>query len=289
MGDEENTPKTSPKVETLDKSDAERQDSPHADSPVDGTIMKCQSEEPLKKSYIHLAIDLILDQYFVNGREQGLKLSALINDWANNADQFHKSQDDSFPTRLPVEKPPERLSPYNLYYIGDAVKGPLTFRAQMTTSCPLIKDHGLEGYGFDKSYVSYFNNYLGQGMALHVTRTKTFNNLVSGDFRWKNVRRIGSHAATEKMGMKIYVYVRMNLDGKPGIYEVKNGIIIPLPKSQEFYDKRKLIKDDQFTDNECESMPLIPGVHQVSILIEESGSSFSLKEVYCDGDCIYPE
>jgi len=286
MGGKNNSNSKLTKAEKLKAAERNLQKSHSADSPADGTCVLCSSEEFFLK-YIHLAIDFVLEQYFITGRKLGLILGITPNDFSNNADGFHKIHSGSYTNSEYEKPPPEAQSPWHTYYYGDGANGPFGYRAELTTSFALIKERCVEGYR-KGNFDTYFNNFLGQSIAVHVTRTKTFKNENSGNFHCVDTHRVNSPAATEKMAMKIFVYVRMNLNGNQGIYEVKNGQYSDVAIGEEEYRRRKIIKDDQYQDGECQAMPLIPGVYQVHALIEEFGSSFVLKEVYCDGDCIYP-
>jgi|GEM_PF-4372432 len=284
-GETKGSPEKS-KAGKLEAANRELQNSPAADSPADGRYLLCPSEEPFFR-LIHLAIDFVLEQYFIAGRKLGLHLAVVPNDNFKEADSFHKLQENAFKKSENEKQPPEAQSPMQKYYSGDGDDGPFAYRAELTTSYALKKERGVEGYRKGNSD-TYFNNYLGQSLAVHVTRTKTFKNENSGNFHCADMRRVDSPAATEKMAMKIFVYVKANINDKRGIYEVVNGQFSDKAIDDGEYYKRKVIADDQYQDKECQSMPLIPGVCQVHAFIEESGDSFVLKEVYCDGDCIHP-
>lgn len=287
MGGETKVSSQNSKISKLEAADRELQNSPTADSPADGASVPCPSDEPFFK-FLHLAVDFVLEQYFITGRKLGLLLAVVPNDNFKAADGFHRLQDDAYKESEYEKQPPEAQSPWHIYYSGDGAKGPFGYRAELTTSFALIKERGVEGYR-KGNFDTYFNNYLGQSLAVHVTRTKTFKNENSGNFHCSDMRLVKSPVATEKMAMKIFTYVKMNLNERQGIYEVVNGQYSDKAIDEQEYYKRKVIADDQYQDDECISMPLIPGVYQVHVLIEESGDSFVMKEVYCDGDCIYPQ
>jgi hypothetical protein len=278
------------KVGKMEQSEAQLQDGAAADSPADGTHAGCQSAEPLL-SHIHLGIGFVLDQYFIKNRKQEVKLAALAYDSANLADTCHKVEESSYDN--PAESfhdGREMLPPKKIYYAGDLNNGPVTLRAEMTTSTPFLKYRDVGGYHEDSSsnYID-FNTHLGTAMAMHVSRTKTFRVQGSGNFNLDTVVPVSDPAATEKMAFKIHVYVRMNLEGNDGIHRIAYGKIHKEIIDVQKYNQLKLIGDDQFRNDDCTSMPFIPGVQQVHVLIRESGGSFDLEEVYCDGDRIYPE
>ncbi|MDI1442498.1 hypothetical protein [Polyangium sp. 6x1] len=250
-----------------------------------------QTCKPIKP--IHLGIWFRLEQYPVEGRTTSLALGVFhVPPHPKNVETFHKKTTSGPYKPHPIVKIlPEPLSLFEIYGIGESASAAGRFELGLSTISSLERSE--EGLGYRAqlwSSDSAFNNNLGCGLAVHVNRTHTFTPRIgaSSEFRYSDLERSTGPLATEKFGTNVHTYVKMKLNGTLGIYPIVDGVIVPLVLPPQEYESAKLITKAQYTDAECTAMPLIPGVHQVHILIEESGGYFYVSEVHCDGDRIYP-
>lgn len=272
------------KVEKLDKAAASADKNHSATQKVSDTKCNCVVDVP-----IHLGLWLQVDQYPVAGRETSVFLTAVDNSKTKEAGDFHKLTDSPYKTSSNVNALPEPPELNTLYPIKNTAAPVRKFEAGVTTKAMLVKKTGDQGYDVEETADASWNSRLGMSLAFHVRRTRTFRPTGSGNFDWKKIERVEGPSATEKFGVKVFAYVKGKLYGKPGIYPIDNGKIAPASIEEKEYTSRKLIEKPQYFDKECVSMPLIPGVHQVHVLIEEKGGSFRVTEVHCDGDRIFPE
>jgi len=253
---------------------------------------------------VYLGIRFSVRQYPIENRKWNLKLPVLALDAAKKKEDFYslnapanelKLKGGNDEPRHPFD-PSHFLPPKNLYDMGTNRDSPTSMHACVTMQSPLIKAiktgwRPVKDSEKDekKAEASSLNAVLGQALAVYVTRNNTYRVNNTGRFEcgW-----IAGHdnpiAATEKLALKLFAFVKTTINDKAGIFEIINGAPAAQAISEDAYDKRKRIEDDQFSGENCGGMPLIPGVMQVTILVEHiEAESFVLSEVYCDGDRMF--
>lgn len=283
---------------TLSPSAAKRGKLDRADDDLasDPSILRDARDHALRCKELPLRVGVwfTLDQYTIERRSTTLKLAALKNDPAAAVEPFHAAAPTAFASASVTAKVPEPPSLGHIYPVGASPPTAARFEAGLTSASVLVPSAVDDGFlvepGAPLLPPGYreFNEYLGAALAVHVFRTHTFRPRDTGDFAWSKIERVDVAAATEKFALKVYPYLKARLNGVLGIFPVGFGVISATPIDETEYNKRKLIEGDNFKSGECKSMPLIPGVCQIHILIELSGGLFRTKEVYCDGDCIFP-
>lgn len=253
-----------------------------------GEQLQCEakaSSQP-KKRYYHVGLRFKVQQYNIAGRKMKLELPIRPNSALANMDAFHALTGSEYAPAAADETP---RAPKKLYAIGGAQDAPDHYEGDLACATQLIAEDGLEGYQKGGKQGD-LNEFLGKAIAMHLSRTRTFRVASTGNFDAKDLQRVDALAETEKMGIKLFVYLRAKVDNKTDrIFEVVNGELGAVVSDSE-YRQRKLIESKPHSDSEGGAMPFIPGVYQIHALIEGAAEgSFALKEVYCDGDCIYPE
>jgi hypothetical protein len=241
----------------------------------------------VQKLYCHVGLRLAVCQFGIGERKLSLKLPVLAQGQATQMESLNDLTASGFAPTQSSDDPP---SPKKLYPIGNP-DSPLYVRADMTCATQLILESPAPGYhrGGQQGAI---NEFLGKALAIHLLRTRTFKATTSWSSSiYDDARRElqADPVATEKMGIKVFAYLLAKVDGKVDIYEIKDGKLGGAVTDAQ-YKNRKYIAANQFTDGDAGAMPLIPGVSQVHVLIDgTSDGFFGLKEIYCDGDRIFPE
>lgn len=273
------------KSDNLDRANQDLLSDPNANDKYDGSEKYCPLEK--KKRYHHVGLRVAVCQYGIDRRKLSLKLPVVAHGEAKGMESLHDLTTSGFAPSQSSDNPP---SPKKLYPIGDP-DSPVYVQADMTCATQLILESPAPGY-HQGSQQGALNEFLGKALAIHLFRTGTFKATTSWTSSiYDDSRRVlvTGPLATEKMGIKVFAYLFADIGGKMGIYEIKNGTLGGEVTEAE-YKKRKYIATNQFTDGDAGAMPLIPGVYQVHVLLDgTSEGSFGLKEIYCDGDRIFPE
>lgn len=224
-----------------------------------------------------LGIRLQVDQYDITGRQLEFSYPTLKNAAAKAASNFNSLS----------KKDPNNSNAYRA--LAKKNKFELKKHEADLTTTKAIKFHKIWSL-LDKA-IAEVNDDFGQSVGLHIARSKTFEVTESGNFKCKNLAKAPKTSvdATEKMCAKIFPYVKLVAEDVASIYPIVDGIVEFTAISEKEYNSRKRIEKNVYSDSECGSMPLIPGVLQIHILIELLDSDFKMTEVYCDGDCIFPE
>jgi hypothetical protein len=239
-----------------------------------------------EKRYYHVGLRLCISQYKIAGRNMKLELPMRPNESLKKNDNFYQLKGSPF---SPAQECSDMPKPKELYSIGSDPHNPDHYEADLVCSTQLIAEDGLEGYQKGGKQGD-LNDFLGRAIGLNISRSNTFRVTSTGNFYAKNLDRVKDLAETEKLCVKIYTFLKTKIDSKiDKVYEIVNGEIADIIGPTE-YNQRKLCKIKSHSDKEGGKMPFIPGVYQIHILIEGSSEGyFELKEVYCDGDRIYPE
>ena len=288
-----NPPPAAKKSEKMQKSDQKLQQQTTANKNADGVVEPCPLEK--KKTYTHLGLRLRVSQYPIGGRKLALDVPVIADaESIRPADEFHKLTGSGFKPAEPIDNPP---SPHKLYKLG-ADGGQAVFQCDLTNNAGFLRETGVDYYQRQKSgkAESQLNNLLGQSFALHLQRSGVFRNPKTGNFYCTDIQaNTPALIKTEKFAAKFFVYIDMKLNGKAGVYLIENGKISLASISAQEYDEIKHLNSERwsfqprYSDKQWGKMVLNPGVQQFHVLLAESGASFILKEVYCDGDRIYPE
>lgn len=256
----------------------------------------------------YLGLRFSVRQYPIIGRKWSLSLPVVEHEKAKQVSEVEKL--DNAEHRLTIrhaKKPP--LHPYdprkylppdkNLYDLGNDRNNPDRIQASLTMNVPLVKDlkKGFRGVKDNEKTekeidAEDLNDVLGQVVAIYVMRDHTYRYTDTGMFSCAKIGGLDSTLlVTEKLAIKLFAYVKTTIAGKTGIFEIKKGVVdVAKSLTKKEYDEFKLIKVDQFHSPACGSMPLIPGIMQVHVLIEQTDSDkFILNEVYCDGDRVFPD
>lgn len=275
------------KAQQLKMADQKLAASPTGDRKVDEPILPCQAKP--KKTYHHIGVGVSFRQYEITGRTGKLEVPARANAGVKDMEALNKASGSAF---VPANASDPNPSPLKLYIPGSSPGHEKDFAAETTTGASrLIVESAVQGYQLDGAANAKLNALMGKSLALHFQRSGILKPSGTGNFKgsFLHAQEKGLHT-TEMMGLKLFVYARMELNGKLGIYEVVDGKLNGAALSPEVYEKRKLIRDIQYSDAFCGGMPLIPGVYQIHVLLDSSGGgAFSLTEIHCDGDPIYPE
>jgi hypothetical protein len=262
-----------------------------AQDDVANPAMTCPRQGPQKRHY-HVGLRMRIEQYNIDGRKMslGLPMKSLESLKASDgkvAELFHKLDGSELPLAARCEEP---RMPKNLYPIGSDVEAPDAFEGDLICATKLTYETGTDYYQKgDKQ--GDLNEFLGRDIGLHLSRTKTFRVDCTGNYDHSKLIRVGPLAKTEMMCCRVFAYLKTNIGGTDTYYEIKDGVISGKTLSYTQYRDRALIKaDNNHHDAEGEDMPFIPGVYQFHVLLESAAEgSFALTEIYCDGDCIYPE
>jgi len=273
--------------ERLEKAQQSREESPTGERKVEGPVMPCQAS--VTKSYHHLGFGLGFGQYPIDRREMALEVPVLNNPGVRNVEPVHAAAGNAFEGSRTTDEP---RSAKKIYAPNAYPDNPSVFGAELAMGDNrLVVESGVLGYQLDGATNANLNEFLGKTLALHFSRSGVLRPTGTGNFeasylgdqeRYQNL--------TEMMGVKLFVYVRLELDGKMGIRELVDGKLKPDILDLNEYRKRVIIQTDQYRDAMCGSMPLIPGLYQVHVLLNsEGGGAFSLLSAYCDGDPFYGE
>lgn len=280
------------KSESLEQADEDLSKDSKANQNADNSEQACPESAAPAKHWYHVGLRFDVRQYNIKDaknpkeRKLALELPVSANDPVSEAKKLNDLSGSEFPATKSNDNP---RSPKKSYPVGADPDMPDAIQADLTSQSKLKWENTVEGYQLDGKEAS-LNECLGKAIAIHLKRTGTYTTVDTGNFKASTLgKRSTALQNTEKMGIKLFAYLKSKIGGKDGIYEIKDGAI-GATVSQADYDKRKRIEDgNKFSDKECGAMPLIPGVYQVHVLIADAGvGAFSIEEVYCDGDCIYP-
>lgn len=263
---------------------------------VNGVTDTC----PLKKKekrYYEFGINFKVQQYEIAWRKLALSVPIISNsavpkttpnDKQAVSEFFHKLSDSAFTQPTTCDKPPKLK---NVYAEGNP-DWPTGFLMKFTNNSRLIaEDDFPNGYEDEQSQQANLNDFLGRALAIHLSRTHTLDTQGNwGNWKMKYLKNAGNtFHVTEKMCVKLFAYLRTKLHGKEAIYKIEDGKI-GSEISELDYRKAKLLQTDPHSHFEGGTVPCIPGVQQIHILINSHNEGdFNVEEVYCDGDCIYPE
>jgi len=254
---------------------------------------------------VYLGVRFKVTQYPILERRWALKLPYFTAQGDLDGDTFHKRNTGSMLVATGDGASPAHpfdeskfLPPKYLHELGEAKDDPDAVIADFTTIEPVVKSPK-KGYRSpqesekqeNKRDAQELNDALGRAVAIHILRDKTFTVTGAGRFEcsWLSGQS-GSLAATEKLALILYAYLEATIDGKQGIYEIKDGRVTSNVVSRETYDKLKCLELYMHPVMGCYLVPIIPGVLQVHILLEQDGNAaIKLKEVHCDGDQVFPE
>lgn len=243
---------------------------------------------PPPPTYHHVGLGFELHQYAIGKRRLSLELPALVHGSATSAQSFI----DAKGTKLPLAPDAQTHDPKKLTPPGPGDLDP--FAARLTSGAGKLKvETTVDGYTRQGGGNANLNDLLGRSIAIHLQRSGILKPVGSGNFKGS---MLGTPEAglnnTEMMALKVFTFVQAMVDGQETIREVIDGKLDQVVTDKE-YDERKLAVPLVYSDALCGSMPLIPGVYQVVVLlrdttIDQPGSGgFVLKEVHCDGDPLY--
>ena len=286
--------------ESLERAGESEQASPSADQQVAQPSTTCPnasqpqtvSEAPPAPQYYQLGISLDVTQYGIGKRKLGLKLADFANSAVTSATSLQPATlSDSLPAGEAGKRDPLKIQPPAG---NDAAPQP--FVAEITEKQNRLKvSPAVEGYELVGGGAAGLNALLGRTLAVHVQRTGILKPNGSGNFKGTmlGVPESGLNA-TEVLGIKLYVFVRAQVDkkGTTEIRELVDGKIGAVV-AQADYDKRKLMEPKPYNHNLGGAMPLVPGVYQIYALLEDrsvgqpGSGGFELAEVHCDGDCLF--
>ena len=282
-----NPPPAAKKSEKMQKSDQKLQQQTSMNKNADGVVEPCPLAKK-EKIYTYLGLRLRVRQYPIGGRKLALDVPMYLESGGGGYRDkaFNDLTDSAFKLAETIDKP---LSAHKLYNLGADSHGRTVFQCDLTTVYGFLRETGVDYYQRYGKSESQLNSLLGRSFALHIQRSGVFRNPTTGNFYCKDIQT-GTPALikTEKFAAKFSVYVDMKLNGKTGIYRIEKGTVDNAPVSPQVYDQEKYLAYG-YRDEAWGTMPLSPNVQQFHVLLTESGQSFILKEVYCDGDCIYPE
>jgi hypothetical protein len=263
---------------------------------VNGVTDTC----PLKKKekrYYEFGINFKVQQYAIDGRKLALSVpvrpNSAVPKTTPDVDHpvgnfFHQLPTSSFTQSNTCDVPPKFKKAYSE---GDP-NSPTNFVMKLTNNTRLIaEDNFKDGYEDEQSQQADLNDFLGKALAIHLSRTHTLDTQGNwGNWKMKYLQNAGNtFHITEKMCVKLFAYLKTKLHGKEAIYKIEDGKIGSEITEQD-YRKAKLLQTDPHSHFEGDSMPCIPGVQQIHILIKSrSEGGFNVKEIYCDGDRIYPD
>ncbi|MFH1216406.1 MAG: hypothetical protein V1706_07890 [Pseudomonadota bacterium] len=256
---------------------------------------------------VYIGLKLSIRQYPIKNRRWSLMLPSIAKEKATESDVFHKQGANNAlsvkSTAIPPNHPfndKEFLPPKDLYDLGVNRNSPDSILAALTINEPLVPVK--KGYRLVKEAekntknkeAEDLNRVLGQAIAIHVLRDRTFELNNTGRFACAWITgQSSAMKPTEKLALILVPYIKTTINDQSGIFEIKNGVVTTDLISEQEYEKRKHIDENQFNGANCGGMPLIPGVLQVHVLIEQDPASgtagFVLKELHCDGDRLFPE
>lgn len=260
---------------------AELQASPSGDRKVTSPMLPCGATP--KKVWHHVGLSLEVAQFDIGKRVQALSLPSLNHPEPKKAveplhelkpgagDLLPGSEGDSSMLRI---RPPA------------AGQG---FLATLSTGCNALREEsGGEAptLHLDSKACASMNAVLGKALGIHIERTGVYAPYATERGLWYLRNPEDKSMATEKLGLKLFVYLLVELNGaKPAkIYEVKQGKFTATVVEQATYDQRKLMNTTEFSSESGGAMPLLPGAYQVHVLLEAVGRDFRLVEAHCDGD-----
>jgi hypothetical protein len=273
-----------------------------------GAVSGCQ--QPPKKLYVHLGLRLAVQQYNIGHRTWELTLPQRVLRSGQEAENFHKWGDDQGDLlttvaqqeagRVADEKLASQVGdpkladevkwkpdPHLIYPIFDEAGPPVVdeYYADLTTKSRLVKEPDAQNYQAIETGNGYFNDVLGSDVAVHVLRSDICEAVPSSGYPdYSQMKRdITDLKPTEKMALRLFTYVKTTVNGTQKIYKIENGLILQSETLDEKTDYPAEIR-------KARESPVLPGIVRVDVLIvEDTPGVFSLKEVYCDGDCIFPE
>jgi hypothetical protein len=264
--------------------------SPTGDRKVKSPALPCDGKP--KKFWHHLGMGFSVQQYDIGERKHGLQVPVLDNAGLKKVEPLHDAEDSAFEDAAPSCD--VVLSPKKMYPPEDSQIAGRGFRSEVTMGANCIREESGDTphkFYLDSISSDKLNQHLGRTLAIHFLRSGVF----APHFTELGLQMLRTPEAepmlTEMMGMKVFPFVRIALDGEatPQIREIVNGRLIGRIIPDKEYEDRKLIKSPQASESGG-AMPLIPGVYQIHALFEAgNGSGFSLKlnELHCDGDPLY--
>lgn len=286
--------------ESLERAGEEEQSSATADQQAAEPSTTCPNagqpqpanEATPAPTYYQLGLSFDLTQYGIGKRKLGVKISDFSNGEVTSATGLQRADlADSLPRGEPGTRDPLKLQPpAGTDGAPEPFLGEITEKKNRLKVGPAIKGYELVDGGADK-----LNGLIGRTLAIHVQRSGILKPNGSGNFRGTMLGKPESGLnATEVLGIKLYVFLRAQLGKEAAeIRELVDGKIGALV-AQADYDKRKLILKDANKGHALGGdMPLIPGVYQIYVLLEDRSTGqpgsggFELAEVHCDGDCLY--
>jgi hypothetical protein len=284
-GGGDSTTTTSSSTDRLDQAEEDLQQDPQKDTKACG-VKECplNKQEEAKPRWHQVGLWTRVLQYRIQGRELTLQMPFRPNVGIAQADDLNDLGGSEFGGAVDYQGsfvPKKGLRMQQ----GDYPLFPLTAATRLRC------EDGATGYQGDGAD-DVLNKLLGQAAAIHLRRTLTYSTVSTGNFKRTTLgARAQGLENTEKMGFKLCAYLKAEIDGKVGIYEIKDGRIGG-EVSPQTYDQRKRLEDGiHYANGECVGIPVIPGVYQLHVLMEAGAEEgkFAIGEVYCDGDCIYPE
>lgn len=276
----------------LDRADAGLQTQFSPSRQVGSPALECPLRNPGKR-YWHVGLRVGVQQYGINGRKLALELPAKPNAAMKDpkcAELFHKMKGSAF---QPTASSDLVRKADKLYPVGGSPDSPGRLEADLVCATQLVSeprpptdDPDVYQQG---GAAGDLNKVLGQALALHLSRTMTFKVKDTGNFDVADLARVNAMAPTEMMGVKLFVFLHAKVDQKKLRYfEVVNGVLDKEIAEKDMRAKMRLDAKDH-ADNEGGAMPFIPGVYQVHALLRAGGEGeFTLAELHCDGDPIFP-
>lgn len=245
---------------------------------------------PIKPHYYHVGIDFAVRQYGIGKRDMLLKLPMYVPT-VKSVGLLQKAAASTLPM-LGKNAPADlkKITPP-----ASLTGAPEPFVASLTQGANRLKvEPKVLGYALDGGASNMLNQLLGTAIAVHLQRTGIIKPNGTGNFRGHMLTPAAKGLeTTEMLGLNLHAYLRAKVDGAVVIREIIQGKLGAVVSPAD-YDKRKLAEPKIYSDALCGSMPLIPGVYQVHVLLNdpttdaEGAGGVSLAEIHCDGDCLFP-
>jgi hypothetical protein len=259
---------------------AELQQSPTGDRKVTSPKLPCGATP--KKVWHHLGLTLEVAQYDIDKRSMGLNLPSMDHPKPDTVDPLHELKSAA------AELKPGGADDTSLLKIRPPKAGQ-GFLATLTTGGNALREEsGCDSptLHLDGKACTTMNRVLGKALGIHIERTGVYSPFATERGLWYLRNPEDKPMATEKLGLKLYVYLRLELGGaKPAkIYEVDKGLFTGTVVSDKDYEDRKFMRKLYGSTDSGGAMPLMPGVYHVHVLLEAAGADFHLVEAHCDGD-----
>lgn len=257
-----------------------------ADEPAAST-----TPPPKEPTYHYLGLGFAVRQYGIGTRKMNLKLPAFAHGAVKSAAPLQKDAASALPMARPAQVP----NPLIVWPPDTAQGAPTPFTADMTSGGGgLMAEPTVHGYQLHPVANANLNKLLGKTLAVHIQRSGILKPNGQGNFKGDMLAAPeGGLETTEMLGVKLFVYLQARIEGKVVIRELLDGEVKAVI-DEDTYTKRKLAEPNTYSDALCGSMPMIPGVYQVHVLLHdaavdsEGAGGLALSEVHCDGDCLYP-